>query len=304
MQKIEILKQALPYIRQYRNKTFVIKLGGELLAEPECLDNLAHDISLLYELSVRVVIIHGGGPQLSEIASRLGIESEKVDGRRVTDDDMLELAKMVFAGSISTDILASLRRHGTPGVGLSGVDGNLVSAERRPPKRIIDQDTGQEREVDFKNVGDIKSVNPEVLRVLLEKRFVPVVASLGADAKGKVLNINADTIAAEIGASLPAEKLFLLSNVAGVLRDVNDPSSRISYLTVESGQKLVESRDVSGGMLPKLAAALRAVEGGVRRAHIIDGSVADSLLYEVFTVKGHGTMVLSRDEEAAYLEQG
>ena len=304
MEKIEILKQALPYIKQYRNKTFVVKLGGELLADRECLDNLAHDISLLHELNIRVVITHGGGPQLSEIAERLGIRSEKVNGRRVTDDDMLELAKMVFAGGVSTDILSGLRKYGTPGVGLSGVDGDLIIAERRPPGRVLDRETGEERDVDFQNVGDIKAVHPEVLRVLLENRFIPVVSSLGADLEGNVLNINADTIAAEIGAALPAEKLFLLSNVAGVLKRVDERGSRFSYLTVEQGEELVKSRIVGGGMLPKLTAALRAVRGGVRRAHIIDGSKPDSLLYEVFTVKGHGTMILNQEEESAYLEQG
>jgi len=304
MNNIEILKQALPYIRLYRDTTFVIKLGGELLADEGCLDSLANDVSVLYQLNIHVVIIHGGGPQLSQVAARLGIESEKIDGRRVTDDKMLEVAKMVFAGGISTDLLAALRRHGTPGVGLSGVDGDLVDATRRPPRRMVDHETGEERDVDFQNVGDIQSVNPRILRVLLENRFVPVVASLGADREGKVLNINADTIAAEVARALPAEKLFLMSNVSGVMKDVGDPASRISHLTVKSGEEFVKSRGVSGGMLPKLTSALRAVRGGVRRAHIINGLTPSSLLQEVFTVRGHGTMVLDEKEEAAYLEQG
>src|SRR5690606_9595103 len=220
LENIEILKQALPYIKRYRDKMFVIKLGGELAQKKDILDGIAEDISLLYQVGIRLVIIHGGGPQLSDLAKRLGVESPKIAGRRITDDDTLELAKMVFAGKISTDLLAALRRHGTPGVGLSGVDGDLIIARRRPPRRLIDPDTGEERDVDFQNVGDIESVAPRVLRVLLEERFVPVVASLGADAEGKVLNINADTIACEVASALPAEKLFLVSNVAGVLRNV------------------------------------------------------------------------------------
>jgi acetylglutamate kinase len=304
VENIAILKQALPYIKQYRDKTFVIKVGGEVLSDPACLDSLAEDISLLYQLGIRLVIIHGGGPQLSEVARQLGIESEKINGRRVTDDRMLEVAKMVFAGKVSTDVLSALRRHGTPGIGLSGVDGDLIDAVRRPPKRLLDQASGLEREVDFQNVGDIRAVRPDVLRVLLANRFVPVVASLGADESGKVLNINADTIAADIAASLPAEKLFLLSNIAGVLRDIHDPESRYSYLTVESGEELLGNRQVSGGMMPKLRAALDAVKRGVRRAHIVNGVSPNALLYEVFTVKGLGTMILDRREEAAYLEQG
>lgn len=304
VEDIKILKQALPYIKQYRDATFVIKLGGELITDPARLDMLAADLSLLFQLNIRTVIIHGGGPQLSQTAERLGITSEKVNGRRITDDRMLEVAKMVFAGTISTDILAHLRRHGCPGVGMSGVDGDLIQATRRPKKKIIDETTGQEREVDFQNVGDIQAVKPKILQVLLENRFVPVIASLGADENGQVLNINADTIAAEIAAKLEAEKLFFLTNVNGVLKELNDPNSRYSYLTVEQAEDLVTNRQVSGGMLPKLNAALQAVRKGVTRAHIINGISDNALLYEVFTRKGLGTMIVNKEEEAAYLTEG
>ncbi len=304
VEDIKILKQALPYIKQYRDAAFVIKLGGELITDPARLDMLAADLSLLFQLNIRTVIIHGGGPQLSQTAERLGITSEKINGRRITDDRMLEVAKMVFAGTISTDILAHLRRHGCPGVGMSGVDGDLIQATRRPKKMIIDETTGQEREVDFQNVGDIQAVKPKILQVLLENRFVPVIASLGADEDGQVLNINADTIAAEIAAKLEAEKLFILTNVNGVLKDLNDPNSRYSYLTVEQAEDLVTNRQVSGGMLPKLNAALQAVRKGVTRAHIINGISDNALLYEVFTRKGLGTMIVNKEEEAAYLTEG
>ena len=304
LEDIGLLRQALPYIKQYRNSTFVIKVGGEVVDDPERLDGLAADLSLLYQLSMRLVIIHGGGPQLSETAERLGIQSEKVNGRRITDDRMIEVAKMVFAGVISTDILATLRRHGTPGVGMSGVDGNLIQAERRPKKIMIDQATGLQREVDFQNVGDIRSINPKVIEVLLDNRFVPVIASLGADESGKVLNINADTIASEIAITLKSEKLFVLSNVNGVLRDVKDPESRYSYMTVERGESLINDRSISGGMMPKLNCALRAVRGGVPRAHIINGMAPNALLSEVFTRRGQGTMIINKEEEAAYLQEG
>ena len=303
MEDLSLLRQALPYIKLYRNKIFVIKFGGEVVSDQDRMDALAADLSLLHELNIRIVIIHGGGPQATELADKLGIVSEKIEGRRVTDDRMLEVTKMIFAGKISTDILSALRRHDTPAVGLSGVDGDLVEAVRRPPKKIVDAETGEVREVDFQNVGDIRSVNPHILQVLLENRFVPVVASLGADGSGKVLNINADTIAAEIAGALPAEKLFLFSNVSGILRDVNDPSSRFSYLAVEDAEDLVRSRVVGGGMIPKVSAAITAVRKGVKRAHIINGLERNALLYEVFTVKGLGTMVLDRHEMAAYLEQ-
>ncbi len=304
VEDIGILKQALPYIKQYRNTTFVIKLGGELLTDAERLGHIAADLSLLYQLNVKIVVIHGGGPQLSETAERLGIATRKINGRRITDDHMLEVAKMVFAGAISTDILSHLRRHGCPAVGLSGVDGDLILASRRPKKMIRDEATGEETEVDFQNVGDIRSVNPKILSTLVENRFVPVIASLGADEDGQVLNINADTIACEIASKLAAEKLFILTNVGGVLRDVSDPASRYSYLTVKKGEELVASQTITGGMLPKLTAAMRAVRQGVRRAYIVNGMSENALLYEVFTRKGLGTMVVNEEEEAAYLQEG
>jgi acetylglutamate kinase len=304
VEDFSLLKQALPYIKQYRNKIFVIKFGGEVLDDMERMDAIAANIALLHELNVRMVIIHGGGPQATKLAEDLKIESEKVEGRRITNDDMLKVVKMVFAGQISTDILGYLRKHDTPGIGLSGVDGELIDAVRRPPKKLTDAVTGEVRVVDFQHVGDIQEVHPEVLQVLLEKRFVPVVASLGADQQGNVLNINADTIAAEIAAALPAEKLLLFSNVNGVLRDVNDPASRHSYLTVDAAEELIRTRAVTGGMVPKLTAAILAVRKGVRRAHIMNGLEKDALLAEVFTVKGLGTMIIDRHEEAAYLEQG
>ena len=304
VEDISLLKQALPYIKQYRNKTFVIKFGGEVVSDTDRMNSLAEDISLLHELNIRVVIIHGGGPQATDLAEKLRIPSEKIEGKRVTDDDMLEVAKMVFAGKISTDIISSLRHHGTPAIGLSGVDGDLILAVRRPLKKYVDATTGQEREVDFKNVGDIQAIRPQILRVLLENRFVPVVASLGADDTGGVLNINADTIAAEVAGALPAEKLFLFSNVSGVLRDLQDASSKYSYLTVDAAEDLIRAKAVSGGMVPKLTAAVQAVKKGVKRAYIINGLEQNALLYEVFTVKGFGTMVIDKADEAEYLEQG
>jgi acetylglutamate kinase len=303
VENIEVLKHALPYIRQYREKTFIIKVGGELLQAEGFLDRLSHDVALLYQLNIRVVIIHGGGPQLSEMAEKMGIESVKVNGRRITDDRMIEVANMVFSGA-STDILGALRSHGTPAVGLSGVDGDLVQATRRPPVKLVDRDTGEEREVDFQNVGDIDAVDSKVLNVLLDNRFVPVVAPLGADSSGNVLNINADTIASMVAVAMPAEKLFLMTNVGGVLENIDDPASRISYLTESGAGSLLASGGVSGGMMPKLQSAVDAVGSGVKRAHIIDGLADNSLLFEVFTKKGTGTMVISDSAESEYLEQG
>ncbi len=303
MEDISILKHSLPYLRQYRGTTFVVKFGGEILGEGGNFENLAADLSLLYELGIRIVVIHGGGPQLTSAMQRLGIQSKVVAGRRITDDETLKIAKMVFSG-LSTDALSLLRRHKTPAVGLSGVDGDLVLAHRRPVRRMRDPQTGDEIEVDFQNVGDIVSVNARILEVLLENRFVPVVACLGADEKGNIYNINADTIAGRIARELHAEKLLNLSNVNGVLKDPEDPESRISYLTVTSARTAIEEGIVKAGMLPKVETSIQAIEGGVGRAHILNGFEREALIREVFTRSGYGTMIIRDDEEQAYLGGG
>jgi acetylglutamate kinase len=303
MEDIAVLKQSLPYIRAYRGKTFVVKFGGEVVKENGNFDNLAADLSLLHELGIRIVIIHGGGPQLSDLSTRMGVKPVKIDGKRVTDDETLSLAKMAFS-SISIDIMSVLRKNKTPAVGLSGVDGDLILARKRPAKRMKDPVTGAEQDVDFQNVGDVVDVNPRILDVLLDNRFVPVVASLAADENGRVLNINADTIASEIAVKLRAEKLFGLSDVNGILRDVRDPESRISYLTISAARQLAQQGVIKGGMIPKLESAIKAVQGGVGRAHILNGFVKDALVREVFTRSGFGTMIIRDEEERIYLGEG
>ncbi len=303
MDDVGILKQALPYLREYRGKTFVVKFGGEILGEDGNFENLAADLSLLYQLGIKIVIIHGGGPQLTAFARRLGVKARKIAGRRITDDQTLEIAKMVFAG-LSTDIISALRKHGTPAVGLSGVDGGLITARKRPVRKMRDPETGGEVEVDFKNVGDIVKVDPTILEVLLENRFVPVVACLGADQEGAVLNINADTIASRIAQRLHAEKLFSLSNVNGVLRDPDDPESKFSYLTVSAARQAIRDGIIRGGMIPKVETSIEAVENGVGRAYILNGFQKDALIREVFTRGGHGTMIIRDDEEQTYLGGG
>jgi acetylglutamate kinase len=303
MEDIAVLKQSLPYIRAYRGKTFVVKFGGEVVKEDGNFDNLAADLSLLHELGMRIVVIHGGGPQLSDLSTRMGVKPVKIDGKRVTDDETLSLAKMAFS-SISIDITSLLRKHKTPAVGLSGVDGDLILARKRPAKRMKDPATGAEQDIDFQNVGDVVDVNARLLDVLLDNRFVPVVASLAADENGRVLNINADTIASEIAMKLRAEKLFSLSDVNGVLKDRHDPESRISYLTISAARRLAQQGVIQGGMIPKLESTLKAVQGGVGRAHILNGFAKNALLREVFTRSGFGTMIIRDEEERIYLGEG
>ena len=292
-ERLDLLREALPYIQRFKNKTFVVKLSGKVTEEQDQLYALAEEITLLNQVGIHVAVIHGGGKQLTTTAERLGIAQRIVNGRRVTDADTLEVAKMVFAGQINMDIISALRRAGADTVGLSGVDGDIIQARRREIQKVLNQETGEVEMVDFGHVGDIVEINVRLLRLLLDNGYVPVISSLGADDQGNVYNINADTIAAEIAAHLEAEKLILLTDVDGILRERSDPTSRISRLTVDEAEALVKDKTVSAGMLPKIAAIARLIRRGVRSAHIINGNKRNALLYEVFTDEGAGTMITS-----------
>jgi acetylglutamate kinase len=295
---LRILKQALPYLRQYSKQVMVVKLGGEIAANHDALGSLAEDISLLVHVGIRIVVVHGGGPQATEISKRLGIQPLMVEGRRVTDEQTLDVAKMVFAGKINTDILSALRGEGVRAVGLSGVDANIVSAVRRKPTPMKDEATGEVRVVDFGFVGDVQDVDASLLSLLMENGYVPVLASLGADDEGEILNINADTVSSVLAADLRATKLISLTAVPGVLRDKDDPNSMIPMLTVKEARGLLASGVVSGGMKPKITALCDAVEKGVRRGHILSGLQAGSILLELFTRDGCGTLIAGDDEAA------
>jgi len=300
---VSTLLEALPYMRRHRGATFVVKCGGEIARDREALDLLAGDLALCHAIGVRMVLVHGGGPQATELSRKLGVEPEIVQGRRVTDDATLEVAKMVFAGQINIDILSALRRHGLQSVGLSGVDGGIVSAVRRPATEVSDPETGARRTVDFGHVGDIERVDTRLLRKLVDESYVPVVSSLGGDNQGRVFNINADTVAARMAVDLKADKLILLTSAPGVLADPKDPASLISHLSAARCEELLRSGAIRGGMVPKLETVLDAVRSGVRRAHILDGKAPHSILVELFTHEGTGTMVTTREEEARYLDE-
>ena len=294
------LKGALRYVRAYRDQVFVVKLGGEVLADPRAVDGIAAQVSLLSSLGIQLVVVHGGGPQATALSRRMGAEPRIVAGRRVTDDDALAVAKMVYAGQLNVDLLASLRAHEAQGVGVSGVDADLITAHRRPPVKVVDDD-GKTQSVDYGHVGDLDRVDPRVLRTLLDARFVPVVASLAGDGDGNVFNVNADTVAEALAVALRAQKLIFLTGAPGVLRDREDPSSLIAFADPDDLAGLLASGAVAGGMRPKVEACIRAATGGVERTHIIDGRVADALLLEVFTGAGCGTMIVGRKEKATYL---
>ncbi len=289
--KLNILREALPYIQKFKGKTFVVKFSGKVTEDKENLRSLAEELALLHQVGIRLCVVHGGGKQLSELAERLGVAQTVIDGRRVTNDDTLELAKMIFAGKINTEILAALRNHGIEAVGLSGIDGNIVHAVRRPPKEILNRETGAREAVDFGHVGDVLQINARLLDVLLEQNYLPVISSLGADDDGQIFNINADTVAAEIAVSLEAEKLVLLSDVGGIYLAPDKPETKISRLSIAEAEELIDNGTASGGMIPKLQNIAELLKRGVKSAHIISGATRNALLSEVFTNSGTGTMI-------------
>ena len=297
MERTIPLLSAVPYLRAYAGQTFVIKLGGELLQDDEIRARVARDVAVLHRLNIGVVAVHGGGPQLDELTGRLGLEVERVAGRRVTSPAILEAAKMVFRGQLSLDLVSSLIRQGEQAVGLSGVDGGLVQASRRP-EALVTNDDGERVTVDYGEVGDVTSVDPTVVRAVLSAGAIPVVSPLGADADGRVLNVNADTVAAEIALAMGAAKLVLLSRIPGILADPDDLDSMLHWTDLAQLDELARQGNLRGGMRPKVAAVRRALAGGVPRVHIIDGRRDGALLEEVFTTDGCGTLVVSEADGA------
>jgi acetylglutamate kinase len=285
---VSALKHAAPYIRLFKGKVFVLKAGGEIFADPAQTSALMEQVGILHQVGIRVVLIHGGGPQSTKLATALGLDTTFVDGRRVTDGASLDVATMVLNGQINTRVLASCRDLQIPAVGISGVDAGLIRAHRRPP---VSRDG--EESVDYGFVGDIDSVEADILVKQLDNGLMPVVSPLSCDEAGTLLNINADTVAAAIAAELGAEKLILLTGAPGVLEDIEDPRSLISYIDRAALDKLRDDGKLADGMLPKAAAIDTALADGVSRVHVISYKVPDSLLLEVFTNEGTGTLVVN-----------
>jgi len=296
---VSALRHAAPYIRLFKGKTFVLKVGGEVFADAVATRSLMEQVGLLHQVGIRVVLIHGGGPQSTELSKALGVDTNFVEGRRVTDESSLAIATMVLNGQVNTRILAVCRDLQIPAVGISGVDAGLISAHRRPPV-----ETENDGSVDYGFVGDIDAVNAEVLTKQLDNGLMPVVSPLSCDESGTLLNINADTVAAAIAAELNAEKMILATGQPGILDDINDPGSLISYIDRAKLAELKKAGKLADGMLPKAAAIDAAIANGVHRVHIISYKAPDSLLLEVFTNEGNGTLVVDDIGGLTAAEQG
>lgn len=287
------LRTAARHVRQFRGKTFVVKVGGELLDQAETRASISEQLSLLWSFSIPLVLVHGGGASLDALCTTLDLPIVKVAGRRVTSPEVLRAACMAIKGDVQMGLLSSLLASGLPVVGLSGQDAGLMTADRRPPT-VIDGET-----VDFGEVGDISSVNPDLILRLLGGGFVPVVAPFTADGHGGLFNTNADTVAAALAVALRAEKLLFVVRVPGLLKNVTDPSSLVPFADLAGIDALAATGAIQGGMRPKLAAARQALEGGVGSVHLVSGLGADSLLVEIFTNEGSGTMLVREASSGA-----
>jgi len=284
--KAEILTEALPYIRNFFGKTFVIKYGGAAQVQEDLKESFAKDVVILNYIGIRTAIVHGGGPKISVTMEKMGKKPKFIQGQRVTDEETMDIVEMVLGGLINKEIVSLINSHGGKAVGLSGKDGGLITAKKKLIKKS--SETGDEEIIDIGLVGEVTRIEPNVITCLEKEGFIPVISPVGVGPKGETLNINADYVAAAVASALNAEKMILLTDVPGII-DKNGKT----VSTLKSGQikKLVQDGTITGGMLPKVQACLRAIEGGVAKTHIVDGRVPHCLLLEVFTKEGIGTEI-------------
>ena len=285
--KAKVLIEALPYIQRFTGKTVIIKYGGNAMVDEALQESFARDIVLLKHVGINPIVVHGGGPQIGDLLKRIGKQSEFIEGMRVTDEETMDVVEMVLGGLVNKEIVSNINRHGGKAVGLTGKDGELILAKKLKITRHSPELDAPEI-IDLGHVGEVEKINPHILDMLIEDDFIPVVAPIGVDAMGASYNINADLVAGELAATLKAEKLILLTNIPGLL-DKND--NLLTGLTADMVDSLIEDGTIYGGMLPKISAALSAVQDGVKSAHIIDGRVEHAVLLEIFTDQGVGTLI-------------
>lgn len=280
IEKAKVLIEALPYIKEFCGKTVVVKYGGSAMLDEKIKEAVVQDIVLMKLVGINIVIVHGGGPEINKMLKQIGKEPEFINGLRVTDEETMDIVQMVLAGKVNKDIVGHIQSHDLKAVGICGKDGNLLQTQ----KKLVDGN-------DVGYIGEIVNVDTSLIDTLIEKSFIPVISPIGTDDNGNSYNINADYAAVAIAGALKAQKLVFLTDVEGVLRDVNDSESLISLLKTDEVAELIESKVISGGMIPKVDCCVKAIEKGVQTVHILDGRVEHSLLLEIFTQKGVGTMV-------------
>lgn len=285
MKDIDVLIEALPYIKKFHDKKILIKYGGHAMVDEEAKSSTARDTVLLKYVGMKPLIVHGGGPEISKSMDKLGKESKFIKGLRVTDEETMEIIEMVLVGKISTEIVSELIKHDGKAISLSGKDSSLIFAHKKGASKI------DEEIVDLGLVGEVDCVNTDLLNMFLENDYIPVISPVGIAEDGTSLNLNADTAAGEVASAVDAEKLIILTDVPGVLRDPSDPTSLIQKIRVDEIPSLIEEGIISGGMIPKIETCVNAINDGVKSCHIIDGRKKHSLLLEIFTTDGIGTMI-------------
>ncbi len=291
MKAVDILIEALPYIKKFHKKKILIKYGGNAMIDADIMESTARDTVLLKYVGMKPIVVHGGGPEISRSMSKIGKEPKFIEGLRITDEETMDIVKMVLVGKINTEIVSKICLHGGKGVGLSGKDSQLLKARKKAPHIIIDDKTGKKKLVDLGLVGEIESVNPQIIDVLTENDYIPIISPIGVDEGANALNLNADTVAGDIASKIKAEKLIILTDVSGILEDPLDPGTLIRKINIHELRTLVDKGVIKGGMLPKALTCINAIQNGVSSAHIIDGRIRHSILLEIFTKKGIGTMI-------------
>ncbi len=288
MNRAEILAEALPYIEKFHGSYIVIKYGGHAMLDDAAKDWTVKDTILLKYIGMKPVIVHGGGPEITQAMEKMGKKPKFVEGLRVTDEETLDIVKMVLVGKINTDIVSRINKFNAKGVGLSGKDNKLILAKKRLHKIITE---GREKEIDLGHVGETVKVSPEVVDILTDRGYIPVISPVGITEDGNSLNLNSDTVAGDMAVALGAKKLVILTDVPGIMRDLEDKNSLINEIKVSDIDSLIKENIIEGSMIPKLEACANAVRGGVKKAHIIDGRVKHSILLELLTDEGIGTMI-------------
>ncbi|MBZ2166960.1 acetylglutamate kinase [Methanobacterium spitsbergense] len=291
METVNILIEALPYIKKFHKKKIMIKYGGHAMIDSEAMSSTARDTVLLKYVGMKPMVVHGGGPEISRSMNKLGKEPKFIGGLRITDQETMDIVKMVLVGKINTDIVSQVCLHGGKGVGISGKDNHLIKARKRAPQIIVDNTTGEEKTIDLGLVGEIENVNPEIVEMLTSNEYIPIISPIGVDDSSNTLNLNADTVAGDIAAEVDAEKLIILTDVPGILEDPKDPETLIKKVNIDEIKELIDKGIVTDGMIPKVETCINAIDNGVKSTHIIDGRIKHSVLLEIFTKKGIGTMI-------------
>lgn len=291
-EKADVLIESLPYIKTFHSKTFVIKYGGAAMVDNNLMQDIIKDFILLRYIGINVVVVHGGGPEITSFLQKVGKETTFVNGLRVTDKETMDAVQMSLVGKTNQDIVSKINHFGGKAVGLSGADSNIIQARKKMMETILDPETKQEKKVDLGFVGDIERIDSSLVNLLNQNGYIPVIAPIGVGIDGEHYNINADEVASEVAISLKADKLIMVTDVDGIYENPSNPATKIESLTIHRAKQMIEKGEISGGMIPKVRACINGISNGVKRTHIVDGRQKHSILLEIFTDHGIGTMVV------------